>query len=77
MEGSYSLEVVDIDVLLAVLRNDGSRIIGTELCAEGDQKAHSVFLTESGQIIVTGTEVQPGQEEADLFFWKFDFEELL
>ncbi len=77
VEGSYPLEVVDIDVLLAVLKNDGSRIIGTELCAEGDQKAHSVFLTESGQIIVAGTEVQPGKEEADLFFWKFDFEELL
>ncbi|MCD4702292.1 MAG: hypothetical protein K8S24_10595 [Candidatus Aegiribacteria sp.] len=75
-EGDYPLEAVNTDVLLVIMENDGSRIIGTELSAEGDQKVHAVFLTESGQIIVTGTEVQPGKDEADVFFWKLDFEEI-
>ncbi len=76
-EGDFSLELVDTDVLLVIMSNDGSRIIGTELSAEGDQKTHSVFLTESGQIIVTGTEIQPGKEEADIFLWRLGFEGLL
>ncbi len=75
-EGNFPLEVVGSDILLAIMENDGSRISCTELYAEGDQMTHSVFLTESGQIIVTGTEVQPGKGESDVFFWKIGFEEV-
>ncbi len=75
-EGNYPLEVVNSDVLLVIMNNDGSRIIGTELPVEGDQMTNSVFITESGQVIVTGTGVQSGDEESDVFFLKIDFEEL-
>lgn len=67
---------LDFNILLATMADDGSRITGTELFAEGDQIIHSVFVTESGQIIVTGTDTQPGKEEANIFFRRLDITEL-
>ncbi len=75
-EGDYPFEVVNTDVLLVIMNSDGSRIIGTELAVEGDQMTHSVIITESGKLIVTGTEVQAGEVESDVFFRKIDLKEI-
>lgn len=67
---------LDFNILLATMADDGSYITGTELVSEGDQKMHSVFVTESGQIIITGTDTQPGEEEANIFFRRLSIREL-
>lgn len=69
--------VIETNVLLAIVDYDGSRIIGTELLADGDQMAHYVFVTGSRQVIVVGTVIQPGQNDTDAFFCSLNFKELL
>ncbi len=69
--------VVETNVLLAVINYDGTRIVGTELTAEGDQRAYRVSVTDSSHILVIGTAIQPGQNDADVFFQRLDFNELL
>lgn len=75
-QGDGCQQQLDFNILLATMADDGSRITGTELFAEGDQIIHSVFVTESGQIIVTGSDTQPGKEEANTFFRRLDVAEL-
>ena len=64
------------NILLATMTDDGSCITGTELVSEGDQMIHSVFVTRSGQIIVTGTDTQQGKEETNIFFRRLGITEL-
>lgn len=63
--------IVETNILLVVLSSDGDQIVGTELLANGNQKACCVSVTNSKQVIVVG------ENDADIFFWKIDFNKLL
>ncbi|MCD4707698.1 MAG: hypothetical protein K8S62_08155 [Candidatus Sabulitectum sp.] len=69
--------VMETNVLLAIVNYDGSRIVGTEILAEGNQRTYRALVTSSGQIIVVGTVIQSGENDADLFFLKLNISELL
>ncbi len=69
--------IVETNILLAVLSSGGDQIVGTELVANGNQRACCVSVTNSKQVIVVGSVIQPGENDADIFFWKIDFNKLL
>ena len=71
-----SLGILETNALLALVSVDGNQITATELLARGNQHVQKIFITNSEQVVVIGTVIQPGRNCSDVFFWKIDLRKL-